>query len=120
MTAFDRRAAGERMQSLMDFLLRAGVVAIPVLCLAGTFLLTAGTDESFLVLHARGLAEHGRIGEGSNLHSSHTLSTSGPYTAIVTLLCWIGRGSLQMARLISPLAVVAMIFVLLRLADGTR
>lgn len=120
MTALDRPAAGERLQSVMDFLLRAGVVAIPVLCLAGTFLLTAGTDESFLVLHARGLAEHGRIGEGSNLHSSHTLSTSGPYTAIASLLSWVGRGSLQVVRLLSPLSVVAMIFILLRLADRTR
>jgi len=120
MTADERPAAAERIQAAMDFLLRAGVVAMPVLCLAGVFLLTAGTDECFLVLHARGLAEHGRIGEGSNLHSSHTLSTSGPYTAIAALLHWIGRGSLQAVRLISPLSAVGMIFVLLRLADRTR
>ncbi|HEV3027469.1 MAG TPA: hypothetical protein VG457_07835, partial [Planctomycetota bacterium] len=120
MPGDDPRPGGDRLEYVGKALIRAGVLAIPLMCLAGIFLLTAGTDESFLLLHIRGLVEHGRIGEGSLMHSSHTLSTTGPYTVVASLLSWIGRGNLQVVRLMSVLSLAGMTVVLLRLADRAR
>jgi hypothetical protein len=90
---------------------------MPLACLAGIFVLTAGLDECFLLLHIRGLVEHGRIGEGSFLHSSHSLATTGAYTVAASLLHWLGKGTLPVIRLLSPLSLIAIIFALLRFSD---
>src|SRR5258708_4342427 len=116
----DPKPVGDRIQSAGEGLIRSAVLAIPLMCLAGVFVLTAGTDESFLLLLIRGLVEHGRIGEGSLMHSSHMLSTAGPYMLVTSLLYWIGKGSVPVIRLLSVLSLGGMIVVLLRLADRTR
>jgi hypothetical protein len=102
-----------------SLLLRVSVLAAPLVCLAGLFLMTAGIDECWILLDVRGLAEHGRYGQGSQIHSSNSLSTGGLYTVAATILHLAGGGRLEVIRLLGPLSLAGMLFLLLRIADRT-
>lgn len=101
--------------------LRAGVLAAPVACLAGIFLMTAGTDESWIVSSIRGLAEHGTYAAESPYRSVQ--STGGAFTVAVAALHVLGGGRLEVIRLISVLSLAGLLVLIWRLSDrvlGTR
>lgn len=95
---------------MSEALFRAGVVLVPIACLAGAFLMTAGTDETWILFGARGLAEHGSYGAGSPFHSVQ--STGGLHTVLAALLHRIGNGSLELIRILSVLSIAALLFAL--------
>lgn len=99
-------------------LLRAGVLAAPIACIAGIFLMTAGTDESWIVSGVRGLAEHGRYGAESPYRSAH--STGGAYTVVAAGLHVVGGGRLEVVRLVSVLGFAGLLLLLWRLGDRVQ
>ena len=96
-------------------LLRVGVLAAPLVCLIGIFAMTAGTDESWIVLSSRGLAEHGRYGAESPFRSVY--STGGAYTVAATILHALGGGRLAVVRLLSALSLTGLLFLIRRFAQ---
>ena len=106
---------GVLLQTAPQKLLRAGVLAAPLACFVGVFLMTAGTDESWIVLGVRGLAEHGRYGADSPFRSVH--STGGAYTVAAAALHLLGGGRLAVVRLVSVLSLAGLLFLTGRLAE---
>ncbi len=102
------------LESKLGGLFKFGVIAAPLMAMAGTFALTAGTDESWILLGVRGLVEHGRYGEGSPVVAANT--TGGLHTVLAGLLHAAGGGSLIVIRLASVGALVALLALLHRLA----
>ena len=99
-----------RIVDKSGLLLRAGVVLAPIACLAGVFLMTAGTDETWILFSVRGLVEHGRYAAESPLNS--VLTTGGLYTVLSALLHFIGGGSLEVIRLLSVASLAVLLFIL--------
>ena len=99
-----------RLLPMSEALFRTGVVLVPIACLAGSFLMTAGTDETWILFGARGLAEHGSFEAGSPFHS--VLSTAGLHTVLAALLHLIGDGRLEVIRLLSVSSIAALLFTL--------
>src|SRR4051812_46777802 len=97
-----------------ETLLRVGVIFVPVACLAGIFLMTAGTDETWILFGPRGLAEYGRYEAQSPFLGVH--STGGLHTALAALLHLIGGGRIEVIRLLSVLSVTGLLYVLWRWA----
>jgi hypothetical protein len=93
---------------------KLGVWLAPLLCLAGVYLLAAGTDETWILFGVRGLAEHGRLGADAPFRSVH--STGGLYTAVAVLLHLIGGGRLEILRLVGVVGLAAVLFVVHRWA----
>ena len=62
----------DRTLNIGGMLLRAGVVLAPFACLAGVLLMTAGTDETWILLGVRGLVEHGQYAAESPFNSVTT------------------------------------------------
>ena len=99
-----------RMLSVGEALLRVGVILVPIACLAGAFLMTAGTDETWILFGARGLVEHGHYEAESPFLGVH--STGGLHTVLAALLHLIGDGRIEVIRLLSVLSVAAILFTL--------
>ena len=95
---------------LGGFLLRASVIAAPLACLAGIFLLTAGTDETWILFSVRGLVEHGRYAAESPVNS--VLTTGGAYTLLAALLHFVGDGRLEVIRLLSVISFAGLLWTL--------
>lgn len=101
-----------RLERSASLLLKGGVLAAPLFCLAGIFLITAGTDECWILSGVRGLAEHGSYGLGSPFRSVH--STGGAYTLVMTVLYKLGGGRVEILRLASVACFAALLFTLYR------
>lgn len=99
-----------RLISISELLLRAGVILVPVICLVGAFLMTAGTDETWILFGARGLVEHGSYAAESPVNS--VLSTGGLYTILVSLLHIVGSGQIEVIRILSVVSIAALLFTL--------
>jgi hypothetical protein len=92
----------------------AGVLAGPLVSVAGGFLMSAGTDETWILMGVRGLVEHGRLGAGSPYRSVH--STGGVYTLGTALLHAVSGGRLEVIRLFAVLSLIGLLVVLHRWA----
>jgi hypothetical protein len=90
--------------------LKVSLLAAPVICCFGIFLMTLGTDEAWILMGPRGLNEFGKYGEGSVIRSDY--STAGPHTVLAFLLYGLGRGRLEVIRILSPLSLAALVIVL--------
>jgi hypothetical protein len=91
---------------------KVAVFCAPIVCLIGSFLITAGTDECWILAGVRGLATHGVYGQGSPFRSVH--STGGAYTLLAAALYKAGQGRLEVVRLLSVASLAGMLFVLQR------
>lgn len=99
-----------RLLVMSEALLRVGVILVPIVCLAGVFLMTAGTDEAWILFGVRGLVEHGHYGADSPFSSVQ--STGGLHTALAALLHLIGDGRIEVIRILSVLSIAALLFTL--------
>ena len=103
-----------RILVIGEILLRWGVIFVPITCIAGIFLMTADTDETWILFGARGLVEHGRYAAGSPYNSVQ--STGGLHTVFAALLHLAGDGRIEAIRLLSVFSVVSLLLVLRRWA----
>ena len=106
------RTNRERFARFLSLGVRVAVVGSVFTCVVGIFLLTAGTDECWIIRGARGLAEHGRFGAGSVFACAH--STGGVHTFCSAVLHWLGSGRLEVIRLLGPLALAGLLAIILR------
>jgi len=109
---FDTVAAtmdAPRLERLASGLLKAGIAAAPLLCVAGVFLITAGTDECWILSGIRGLAETGTYAKGAPFRSVH--STGGAYTLVMTLLYKLGGGRLEILRMASVAGLAGILWI---------
>lgn len=99
-----------RFLIMCEVLLRVGVIFVPIACLIGAFLMTAGTDETWILFGVRGLVEHGHYAAESPFSSVQ--STGGLHTALASLLHLIGDGRIEVIRILSVLSIAALLFTL--------
>jgi hypothetical protein len=104
----------ERISQSIAKAVKLGVLAAPLVCLAGVFLLSAGTDETWILFGVRGLVEHGRFGVGEPFRGVH--STAGIYTALAALLHALGHGRIEVIRLLALFSLVGVLVALHRWA----
>lgn len=112
---------GAKWERLAMYGVKAGVLCAPLLCAIGCFLITASTDECWILEGVRGLADHGTYGQGSPFRSVH--STGGAYTLAATVLYKAGQGRLEIVRVVSVASVAGLLYALLRwnaLATGRK
>lgn len=105
-----RRFPMNRLLAMSEALLRTGVILVPIACLAGAFLMTAGTDETWILFGVRGLVEHGQYAAESPFNSVQ--STGGLHTVLAALLHLIGDGRIEIIRILSVLSIAALLFTL--------
>jgi hypothetical protein len=110
MTNNDAHGKLAPVLGLCGLLLRTAVIVAPLVCLAGIFLMTAGTDETWILFSVRGLVEHGRYAAESPGNS--VLTTGGAYTLLSALLHFIGDGRLEIVRLLSVMSFAALLWTL--------
>jgi xanthosine utilization system XapX-like protein len=102
----------ERISQTIAKAVKLGVLAAPLVSLAGIFILSAGTDETWILFGVRGLVENGRFGVGEPFRGVH--STAGVYTALTALLHVLGHGRLEVVRLVALLGLVGVLVALHR------
>lgn len=103
-----------RADPILRRYLAIGVVCAPLVALAGAFLMTIGTDESWIQLSIRGLARGKAYGADSEAVIVHT--TGGLYTLASCLLQWLSDESLIAVRLLSVGSVIVLLQMLRRQA----